>query len=424
MSTVRTANGRFRKTQLRNGLRVITETLPAVRSVSLGVWIDVGSRNESPEVNGVSHLIEHMVFKGTRKRNVREIASSLEALGGSLNGWTSREHTCYTARVLDQYLPDAVDVLADISCNPRMTPTNLAREKLVICEEIKESIDTPSDKIHDLFAETFWGQHPLGYPIMGTQNTILGMSRRKMMNYYRRNYQTGNVVIAASGSVSHDRLVRLCREKFIFPEGRGTETRPAVRGARGQVKVVRDRGTQTHFCLGFDGISYGDRDRMSVLALSTHLGGGMSSVLFQKIREERGLAYSVFTFHDFYRDSGVFGAYMASDGKSVPGACELMLKEMRKLKRRRISEARLDQIKSQIKGQIMLGLESTYNRMSRIARLELMYGQFVSLDDTLKAIDAVTTSTIMEQANRVLDEETMAIAVLGPVGKGILSDVV
>ena len=423
MTTKGTAAGRFKKTQLRNGLRVITETLPAVRSVSLGVWIDVGSRNESPDVNGVSHLIEHMVFKGTKRRNVRDIASSLEALGGSLNGWTSREHTCYTARVLDQYLPEAVDVLADISCNPKMTPTNLAREKLVICEEIKESMDTPSDKIHDLFAETFWGSHPLGYPIMGHQDTILGMTRRKLVDFYRRNYQTGNVIVAASGAVSHDRLVRLAREKFTFPEGAGTGTEPAARPRAPQIRVVRDRGSQTHFCMGFNGIPYGDRYRMSVLALSTHLGGGMSSVLFQKIREERGLAYSVFTFHDFYRDSGIFGAYMASDGSSVPGAYEIMLKELRRVKRRRISSARLDQIKSQLKGQIMLGLESTYNRMSRIARLELMYGKFVSLDQTLKTIDAVTPSTVLEQANRILDEETMAITVLGPVKKGILSDV-
>ncbi|MDX9856942.1 MAG: pitrilysin family protein [candidate division Zixibacteria bacterium] len=424
MTTRRTTQSAFHKTTLANGLRVITETLPAVRSVSLGVWIDVGSRNESDIENGVSHLIEHMVFKGTRRRSARQIASSLESLGGSLNGWTSREQTCYTARVLDEYLPEAVDVLADIACNPSMTAHNLSREKTVIIEEIKESLDNPVDKLFDEFARTYWGAHPLGNPIMGSETTIGSMSRRRMLDYYRRNYQAGSVVLAASGAVSHRKLVNLAREKFSFVPGESPKAPDARRAAQRQVDVIRDKGSQTHVCIGYTGVPYGSLDRMPITALATHLGGGMSSVLFQKIREERGLAYSVYTFHDFYRDSGILGTYLATDGRYLSKAMEIIRREVAKVRRNRLSKMRLDQVKAQLKGQIILGMESTYNRMSRIARLELMCGRYVSIRDTLKAIDEVTSSDILRVADRVFDNGNMAVTVLGPVKKDVLKDVV
>lgn len=424
MTTRQTTQSAFHKTTLANGLRVITETLPAVRSVSLGVWIDVGSRNESDIENGVSHLIEHMVFKGTRRRSARQIASSLESLGGSLNGWTSREQTCYTARVLDEYLPEAVDVLADIACNPSMTAHNLSREKTVIIEEIKESLDNPVDKLFDEFARTYWGTHPLGNPIMGSEKTIGSMSRRRMLDYYRRNYQAGSVVIAASGAVSHRKLVNLAREKFSFVPGESPKAPDARRAVQRRVDVIRDKGSQTHVCIGYTGVPYGSLDRMPITALATHLGGGMSSVLFQKIREERGLAYSVYTFHDFYRDSGILGTYLATDGRYLSKAMEIIRREVAKVRRNRLSKMRLDQVKAQLKGQIILGMESTYNRMSRIARLELMYGRYVSIKDTLKAIDEVTSSDILRVADRVFDNGNMAVTVLGPVRKDVLKDVV
>ncbi|MBD3401616.1 insulinase family protein [candidate division GN15 bacterium] len=423
MANRQTTISQFNKTTLKNGLRVISESLPAVRSVSLGVWIDVGSRNESNIENGVSHLIEHMVFKGTRNRTARQIADSLESIGGSLNGWTSREHTCYTARVLDEALPQAVDVLADLTCNARMTPHNLKREKHVIIEEIKESKDNPVDRVFDQFARTYWGEHPLGYPIMGNEDTIGNMSRKRMMDYYRRNYQNGSVVVAACGSVSHQKLVRLVREKFRFGDG---DSPPAVRADRTPLKridIVRDTGAQTHVCIGFPGLAYGSMERMPMMVLATYLGGGMSSVLFQKIREERGLAYTIYAFHDFYRDTGIFGTYLATDGRHLPKAVEIIRDEFRKLTRNRLSKMRIEQVKAQLKGQLILGLESTYTRMSRIARLELMYGRYVTLQDTLKAIDEVTASDVLKQANRVFDEDQMAVSVLGPVKKNVLKDV-
>ena len=424
MSTVvRAATGDFKKTTLKNGLRVLTEHLPAVRSVSLGVWIDVGSRNEAPPENGVSHLIEHMLFKGTKRRTSKQIALSLESLGGALNGWTSREHTCYTARILDEHMTEAVDVLADLSCNPSMTPHNLSREKLVICEEIKETMDTPSDRIHDVFSRAYWGEHALGNPIMGSQDNIMGMTRRRMLNFYRRHYQAGSVVVAASGSVSHDKLVRLAREKFTFPKGLADSAAPAERTERNKIEIVPDEGAQTHFCLGMPGIPYGDLGRMAVQVLNTYLGGGMSSVLFQKIREEKGLAYTVYTFHDFYRDGGVFGTYLGTDGRYLPQAFEIIRREFRKLKRNKLTTLRLEQIKAQLKGQVILALESTYNRMSRIARLEMMYGKYITLSDTLKMIDAVSAADVLLQANRLFDETQMTMAVLGPVDRDVLKDV-
>lgn len=419
----RAGTGEFKKTTLRNGLRVLTERLPAVRSVSLGVWIDVGSRHEAPKENGVSHLIEHMLFKGTRRRNAKEIAMSLESIGGALNGWTSREHTCYTARILDEHLSEAVDVLADLTCNPSMTARNLSREKLVICEEIKETMDNPSDRIHDIFSRAYWGEHALGNPIMGSQENIMEMTRARMMNFYRRHYQAGSVVVAASGSVSHEKLVRMVREKFSFPGGVAEFGPPATRSSQHTVEIVRDEGAQTHFCLGMPGISYGDMARMAVQVLNTYLGGGMSSVLFQKIREEKGLAYTVFTYHDFYRDGGVFGTYLGTDGRYLPQAYEIILKEFRKLKKQRLSTVRLEQIKAQLKGQVILALESTYNRMSRIARLEMMYGKYITLTETLKTIDDVTAKDVLEQANRIFNESQMALAVLGPVDRDVLKDV-
>ncbi|MFZ5981766.1 MAG: M16 family metallopeptidase, partial [Candidatus Zixiibacteriota bacterium] len=283
-------NGFFQKTTLKNGLRVITEKIPSVRSISIGVWIDVGSRNEKPSENGLSHFIEHLVFKGTRKRTAKQIASSLESIGGSLNGFTSREHTCFTARVLDFYLDEAIDVLADMACNASFTPVNIKREGLVICEEIKEVLDNPADYIHDLFSETFWGKHPLGQPIMGAPENITGMTRSKMLNFLKKHYRNESVVIAVSGSVSHAKLVRLVKEKFHFEDGPVEPPDIPIRTRERAVKIVKDNNQQTHYCIGFPGVAYTNPEKFTVMSLNSYLGGGMSSVLFQKIREEKGLA--------------------------------------------------------------------------------------------------------------------------------------
>jgi len=414
----------YRKTTLRNGVRVVTERLPSVRSISLGVWVDVGSRNERPQESGLSHFIEHLVFKGTRTRNARQIASALESVGGSLNAFTSREQTCFTARVLDEYLPEAVDILADITCRATFTPVNMNRERQVICEEIKESLDNPTDLVHDLFARTFWGKHPLGQPIMGSLETMENMPRARLIKFISRHYRSGSIVIAASGSINHDRLVKMVRERFNFPEGRAEPAEPAERIQPERILLEEDDSAQTQFCLGFPGLAYGDRRKMAMMVLSSYLGGGMSSVLFQKIREQRGLAYSVYAYHDFFRDSGIFGVYLGTDRNHVRQAYDLIMAECRRIQKRRLNGAILDKVKAQIKGHLTLGMEATSNRMSRIGRQELIIGEYFTLGEAIEAIDRVTPSDVIDIARQTFDESRIAITALGPIDKNVFSDVV
>lgn len=413
----------YRKTTLKNGLRVVTESLPSVRSIALGVWVDVGSRNEAADEAGVTHLIEHMLFKGTRQRNARQIASALESVGGALNAFTSRENTCFTARILDANLGAAVDLLADMTCHSTLSPSNLKLERKVICEEIKESIETPADHIHDIFAAAFWGTHPLGRPILGQRKTMMGISRTRIKKYMRRHYCSGSVVVAASGSVSHNTLVRLAREKFEFQAGAADSPLLAQRDGGRKSKVVDDGNNQTHLCLGYPGLAYTDPKRTAVSVMNAYLGGGMSSVLYQKIREEKGLAYTVYTFHDFYQDAGIFGAYMATDKDHLQQTIEISLKEFDRLKKRRLTKTRLDQVKTQIKGQMALAMESTAAWMNRLARHELMFGKYIPLSDTLKEIDKVSPSDILELANRVFDNSHLTAAVSGPVDSHVFENV-
>lgn len=411
----------YNKTTLNNGLRVVTEFMPSVRSISIGVWVDVGSRHEASEENGLSHFIEHLVFKGTKHRNAKQVAQSLESIGGSLNAFTTREQTCYTARVLDEYLPEAIDVLADLACNATFSKINMDRERLVICEEIKESLDNPADHIHDLFAEAYWGGHPLGQTIMGPQETIMSMPRARLKKFIRRHYRSSSVVVAAAGAVSHDRLVKLVRQHFTFEDGVAEAPVPAKRGDYTRARVKSGEYGQTQFCLGFPGLAYRDRRKMAAMVLASHLGGGMSSVLFQKIREQRGLAYSVYCYHDFYSDSGIMGVYLGTDHTHLTEAIDVILMECKRLAKRRIDPARLEQVKSQIKGHLTLGMEGTSNRMQRLGRLELMVGEYVSLERALKAIDDVTASHVIEIAREVFDESQLTMAALGPLDQKALA---
>jgi len=419
----KTDNDLYQKTTLKNGLRVVTIGMPSVRSISLGVWVDVGSRNEQRQESGVTHLIEHTVFKGTRNRTAKQIASSLESLGGSLNAFTSKEQTCYNARIIDEHLDVALDVVADLICNATLTPVNLGREKQVIYEEIKECRDMPSDHINDLFATAYWGKHPLGRPILGDAQTLAKIKRSQVTGYIDRNYRSGSIVVAAAGSVSHRKLVRLVREKLCFRPGVSEPFVKAERTLPRNILFEPTRNHQVHLCLGYPGPDYASAEKLTALVAQAYLGGGMSSVLFQKIREEKGLAYTVYTFNEFYRDGGVFGTYMAADRKNLRPCIEITLKELQRMKRRRLPSDKLDQVKSQIKGQLTLGMESTYSRMNRMARLELMTGSYVSLARTLEAIDKVSSSQVLELCNRTLDNDSLALAVLGAADKSVLKNV-
>ncbi len=414
----------YQKTTLKNGLRIVTERFQSVRSISIGVWIDVGARNESLKLNGVTHLIEHMLFKGTKNRNAKQIASEIENIGGSLNAFTSKESTCYLARVMHEHLETALDVLADLSQNATLTPNNLDKEKKVVCEEIKESLETPSDHVHDLFAEAYWGDHALGRPILGSIDSVSKMPRKSIVNYIKNNYKAESVVLAVSGAVSHSKLVKLAREKFNFAQGKAEIPVLAERTKQKCLTVDSNGQNQSHLCIGFPGINYRDPLRTAVIALSTYLGGGMSSVLFQKIREQKGLAYTVYTYHETFRDAGIFGAYVATEPKSLTEALGVMLKECNKLKKKKLSALTLDQIKAQLKGNLTLAMESTSARMNRLARQELVLGRFYSLDQTLKEIDSLKSTDILKVANLMFDNDKLAIAVKGPADKKALENVI
>ncbi|SYZ73382.1 Uncharacterized zinc protease YmxG [Candidatus Zixiibacteriota bacterium] len=403
----------YQKSVLPSGLRIVTEQVPSARSVAFGVWIDTGSRDETREVNGITHFIEHMLFKGTKTRNAREIASSLESLGGSLNAFTSREQTCFHAVVLDEHTPQAVDVISDIVMNSTLSPVNLEREKLVVMEEIREVDETPSDLIHDLFSNCFWRGQALGWPIMGSIRNIKSMTRGGLLKHLRNHYRAGRVVISAAGNISHQRLLKLVRGRFEFASGGRGQEKAVSSPDRFLLKSYQKKGNQTHLCIGFPGVSFSSPERNVLLALHAYLGGGMSSVLFQKIREDKGIAYTVYTFPDFYRDGGLLGIYLAADKKKVPSAIDIVLRELRKVKRERLSTDKLFKVKEQIKGNMTLSLESTMSRMSRLARQEIMIGRRISIDESLRAIDRITADDIIEIARRILRHDIMTVTSLG-----------
>jgi len=412
----------YNKTVLRNGLRIVTEKIPHVRSIAIGVWVDVGSRDETRYENGISHFIEHMVFKGTKSRSPLEIAHSLESLGGSLNAFTSREQTCYHAVILDEHLEQAVDILSDILTNATLSPANIKRERQVVIEEIHEIDETPSDRIHELFSDAFWRGQPLGWPIMGTEHTVGLIDRKRITGFMKNNYKSGRIVVAATGNISHKKLVSQIKEKLDFPVGEDGQGPSAELSDEFMMKVYTNKSNQTHLCIGFPGVNYPDPRKYAVLALHYYLGGGMSSALFQKIREDKGLAYTVYTFPDFYRDRGVFGAYMATDRRVLKTAIETMFKEFRKLKMRRLSKDKLDKIKDQFKGHLILGMESTNGRMNRLARQELMLKEYLSPEETIKQLNRLTADDILEAARQIFKSDGMTVTTLGSANRDDLKE--
>ncbi len=414
----------YKKTVLPSGLRVVSEELPASKSVSIGIWVNVGSRDELTEENGISHFIEHMAFKGTKKRDARRIAHELESVGGSLNAFTSREQTCYYARILDRHLDRAVDVLADILKNSLFDPQELEKEKKVILEEIKDVEDSPADWVHDLFAENIWKDHPLGKPIIGRRDRIKSFDRSRLLFYQSSKYLAEQTVVAASGNVSHSRLVNLVRAKLVFPSANGAM--PLNRFAPGETggRSVKSKETsQAHVCLGVPSASCKDRRRYACLILNTVLGGGMSSRLFQKVREEKALAYSIYSYHDFYEDTGILGIYLATSPEQVAPAVDLVLDELAKIKSGKLSRSEMVSAKEQLKGNLVLGLESTSSRMNRLARNELFLGEYVSLKKALEAIDAVKPSEVAEQANALFSEKRFSASLLGSLDSEVLNKI-
>jgi len=414
----------FHRTTLNNGIRVVTEKISPFRSISIGLWVNVGSRDEEPKESGLSHFIEHMVFKGTKKRTAKEIAQSLESLGGHLNAFTSREQTCYYARVLDEHLPVAVDVLADLVKNGLLTPADLEKEKKVILEEIKDVQDNPADLVHDLYAQSLWKDQPLGQPVIGSSQTVSAFQRRDLVNYLKRHYTCDSLVVAASGNVDHHKLVDLVGKKLnLDSDHRHSHGLRKVPQALQSVRVIKRKSAQTHVCLGVPAFKFSHPRRYALTLLNIVLGGGMSSHLFQSIRERLGLAYSVYSFVDFFEDTGTWGIYLATDGRQVQKAVQQALRELKRIKREVLTKSELEHAQAQLKGNLVISVENSSTRMNRLARNELYLKKYVSLDQTMKEINRITRDEIQAVAQELFQPDNFTAVVLGPANNGLQKEI-
>ncbi len=416
-SPSRNLEATYKKSILQNGVRVISEEIPIVRSVSVGVWVDVGSRDENELNNGIAHFIEHMAFKGTKKRSVRDIAQSLESVGGYLNAFTGKEHTCFYARVLDEFTPLAVDVLSDIVLNAKFPDKEIEKEKGVVIEELKNAEDDPDDIIHDYFEKAIFGAHPMGFPVIGTEKNLRSFRRRDLLDYLATKYSPEKTIIAAAGNISHKGLLDLSKRYFgsTSPSRNGKKderTRPKVQ--KPENKEYRKPIQQAHVCLG--AVSYGmnHKQRYPLMVLNSLLGDGMSSRLFQNIREKYGFAYNVYSFANMSTDTGTFGAYIGTDTSHIADSIDLIWKEFKKIHDRGISKSELERTKAQLKGGMMLGLESIPNRMMRLGSSELYFGEFNSMDSIIHHVEAVTVDDVHAVADDLLTPEKYSTVIFKP----------
>lgn len=414
--------GTVRRTTLPGGLRVVTETLPSVRSATFGIWAHVGSRDETPALNGATHYLEHLLFKGTRRRSALDISSAIDAVGGEMNAFTAKEYTCYYARVLDADLPLAIDVVCDMLTGSLIDAADVDAERGVVLEEIAMTEDDPGDCVHDLFAHTMLGDTPLGRPVLGTVDTVNGLSRDQIARFYKKHYDPTHLVVAAAGNVDHAAVVRQVRKAFdkagalsrtdavpVAPRD-GTRT---IRAA-GRVEVQDRKTEQAHVVLGMPGIARTDDRRWALGVLNTALGGGMSSRLFQEVREKRGLAYSVYSYTSAFADCGLFGVYAGCRPSQAPDVLKICRDELDHVAQHGLSDEELRRAVGQLRGSTVLGLEDTGALMNRIGKSELCWGDQMSVDDMLARMAAVTPDEVREVASDVLGQRP-SLSVIGPL---------
>jgi predicted Zn-dependent peptidase len=400
------------KYTLDNGVRVIIEKIPTVRSVALGIWVGTGSRYEQPENNGISHFIEHMLFKGTKNRTAKEIAESFDQIGGHVNAFTSKEYTCYYARVLDEHSSIALDILADMFFNSVFEEEELKKERKVVIEEIKMYDDTPDDLVHDMISRASFQNHPLGYSILGTEDVLNELNRQKILDYIEDRYNPGNVVITIAGNVDEGLFDLIQKHFSTFTRMHGEEQliKPTFFA---DAKIRRKETEQAHLCLAFPGFEIGNRDVYALILMNNILGGSMSSRLFQEVREERGLAYSVFSYHSSFKDSGLFTVYAGTAPNQLEEVYKVIVNTLSKLKAHGITAEELTKGKEQLKGSLMLSLESTNSRMSRLGKNELMLSKHLTLDEIVQRVNAVTLENVQNAINQIFDHE-MSMALVSP----------
>jgi predicted Zn-dependent peptidase len=411
------------RTEFSSGLRVVTERIPGVRSVSVGFWVLAGSRDERPAISGHCHFLEHLLFKGTATRSALDIAQAFDAVGGDLNAFTAKEYTCFYARVRDRDLEMAIEHLADMFGNATIAAGDLEAEAQVILEEIHMHEDSPEDVVHDVFTEALWPGHPLGRPILGTEERIGAATRGSVRGFYRRHYVPGNLVVAVAGNVRHDDVVRMLRDRMQT----GRILRPGAKGAwnlrraaaapkpAGGVAVRRKSTEQAHVVIGTNGVPRTDPERFAFWVVNTALGGGMSSRLFQEIREKRGLAYTAYSYHAQYTESGLFGAYAGTTPARADEVVTLIRRELEDVRDGGLTREEFERAKGHVRGATVLSMEDPGGRMSRLGKSEIALGEILTVDETLRRLKAVTLDDARRVAERVLSQP-MTLTVLGPFG--------
>ena len=406
---------KINKTVLDNGIRVLTNRMPHVHSISMGVWVNVGARDETPDENGLSHFLEHMIFKGTKRRTSYQIAKEFDAIGGHSNAFTSMENTCYHAKVMDTHLTTMVDILSDIFLNSVFDPKEFEKERPVIFQEIGMIEDNPEDYIHLLSGNAFWGENPLGRSIIGSRENIARFNAKTLKKFFQRFYQPERIVISAAGNLSHEAFVNLIGKSFESIQPSKSFSERITQTGRSGVHLHHRKLEQVHVCIGTKGLAIADPKRYTFSLLNTILGGNMSSRLFQEIRERRGLAYAIYSFISSHVDTGMFGVYIAVDPKTSLKSTELILRELRKLKEMRVDPTDLNNAKEYTKGGLLLASESVDNQMVRLAQNEIHFGRQIPLKSVIDGIATVTADEIIDLAGYLFQSEQLALTMLGPV---------
>jgi predicted Zn-dependent peptidase len=406
----------FHKTRLDNGIRCLTEAIPTLDSTAIGIWIQTGSRDEQVTECGLSHFIEHLLFKGTERRSAFDISREIESVGGAINAFTGKEYTCFHAKVLKRDTTLAVDILADMVAHSVFDPQEIERERMVVVQEIKMVEDTPDDYIHDLFHRSFWGDHPLGCPITGQKERILAFKREDIIGFLQRQYTPERMIIAAAGGVDHQELVDLVHDRLghLQPSPAPVKRREA-HGARSRMQITFRDLEQVHFCLGTGGIPHNHRLRYAGHTLNILLGGNMSSRLFQEVREKRGLTYSIYSFLNTYSDTGLFGVYAGTTKAEIEEVISLILQELKAIKAGRIGKEDLAAGKEYLRGGTILGLEGTDGRMSRLARDEICFDRPIPLAEVLNELEGVSEEAIGEVAQEMLTSHPLCLTMLGAI---------
>ncbi len=407
----------FSKALLSSGVPVLMEPSSNLRSASIGFWVRAGSTDEPKSIMGISHLIEHLLFKGTKKRGAKEISDRFESLGAEVNAFTSKEHTCYYARVMDENLLEVIDLFSEMLHEPAFRPEDIASEKEVVLEEIHHYEDAPDELIHDIFAETLWDGHPYGQSILGSKETVSSLGKEDIEGYFREHYSFEKALITVAGSFNQKKLPSSLDDRFKLSAARPKAIITPKLKVDGGLKVVEKDTEQAHICLGFEGLKGGDSDRFALNILDGILGGGMSSRLFQKIREERGLAYAVYSYHSFYKSSGSFVVYVGTRPSNLNEVVSLIDDEIASILKCGVDDQELQRVKSQMKGRLVLSMESTSSRMSSLGRSHLVHGEVLSIDELIAKVDAVEASDINRVCSRVFDPSKRTLTLIGPIDR-------